>query len=164
MADVAAAARLSRATVYNHFPDRGALLEAVTARLALAFVAESEPAVRRRRTLAGQVGEAAVFIRTHLGDRTFAPNPPGEEDHLLAVLLTASATHLVEAWVTFWEPFLAAAEARGEVRAGLDRRQAGEWIVRLMLSFAVMPSVAVDLDDPAAVRAFVRAHLVPGLE
>jgi AcrR family transcriptional regulator len=164
MADVATAAGLSRATVYNHVPDREALLEAVTVRLARAFVAESEPVVRRRRSLAAQVGEAAVFIRAHLGERSFAPAPPGEEDHLLAVLLSARATHLVEAWVAFWDPFLAVAEARGEIRPGLDRRQAGEWIVRLLLSFAVMPSVTVDLDDPAAVRAFVRAHLVPGLE
>ena len=163
MAEVAAAAGLSRATVYNHFPDRDALVEAVTSRLARAFVAESEPVVRRRRTLAAQVGEAAVFIRAHLGDRAFATSPPGEEDHLLAVLLSARATHLVEAWVAFWDPLLAAAEARGEIRRGLDRRQAGEWIVRLLLSFAVMPSVSVDLDDPTAVRAFVRAHLVPGL-
>ena len=164
MAEVATAAGLSRATVYNHFPDRDALIEAVTGRLARAFVAESEPVVRRRRTLAAQVGEAAVFIRAHLGDRAFATSPPGEEDHLLAVLLSARATHLVEAWVAFWDPFLAAAEARGEIRRGLDRRQAGEWIVRLLLSFAVMPSVSVDLDDPTAVRAFVRAHLVPGLQ
>ena len=32
-----------------------------------------------------------------------------------------------------------------------------------MLSFAVMPSVTFDIDDPEAVRAFVRTHLVAGL-
>jgi hypothetical protein len=31
-----------------------------------------------------------------------------------------------------------------------------------MLSFAVVPSVVVDLDDADAVRAFVRNHLVRG--
>ena len=32
-----------------------------------------------------------------------------------------------------------------------------------MLSFAVMPAVTFDADDPEPVRAFVRAHLVRGL-
>ena len=70
---------------------------------------------------------------------------------------------LLERWIEFWLPRLADAAARGEVRPDLDHRQAAEWIVRLMLSFAVMPSVTVDLDDPDAVRTFVRNHLVRGL-
>jgi len=32
-----------------------------------------------------------------------------------------------------------------------------------MLSFAVMPSVTFDMDDPDAVRAFVHDHLIVGL-
>jgi AcrR family transcriptional regulator len=154
MNDVATAAGVSRATVYNHFTDREALIQAVTVRLARAFVASSEPEVARRRTLAAQVGEAAVFIVTHSG---------GSDDELLATILSAHSTHLVEAWVEFWDPYLAAAEERGEVRPKLDRRRAGEWIVRLLLSFAVMPSASVDLTDPAAIRQFVRDHLVRGL-
>ncbi|MDQ3294197.1 MAG: TetR/AcrR family transcriptional regulator [Actinomycetota bacterium] len=155
MNDVAVAAGVSRATVYNHFTDRDALIEAVTARLARAFVASSESEVARRRTLAAQVGEAAVFIVTH-SERG--------DDELLATILSARSPHLVEAWVEFWDPYLGAAEVRGEVRPKLDRRRAGEWIVRLLLSFAVMPSASIDLTDPTAIRTFVRDHLVRGLD
>jgi AcrR family transcriptional regulator len=163
MNDVAQAADLSRGTVYNHFPNRDALLDAVVGRLADQFVAASEPEVRRRRTLAAQVGEAAVFIHRHAGDRQFTVAAPGEAEHVLAVLISTGAQRLVKAWVAFWDPFLEAAEARREVRAGLDRTEAGEWIVRSLLTFAIMPSVAVDLDDDRAVRRFVGDHVLRGL-
>lgn len=155
MADVAAAAGVSRGTVYNRFGDRAALVEAVLARAADRFVADSEASVDRRRTLGGQVGEAAVYIHTHAS--------VGDPESLMATVLTVSAPALVDRWVEFWQPRLAAAAARAELRPGLDHRRAGEWIVRLLLSFAVMPSVAVDLDDPDDIRRFVRDHLVAGL-
>ena len=45
------------------------------------------------------------------------------------------------------------------MRADLDLRQAGEWIMRMLLSLVTVPSLTVDLDDPAAVRRFVaRPH------
>ncbi|HLN17413.1 MAG TPA: helix-turn-helix domain-containing protein [Acidimicrobiales bacterium] len=163
MHDVAQQAGLSRSTVYLHFADRAALIDAVLARAATRFVASSEAAVRRRRTLAGQVGEAAVFILAHRTDEIFTVRSPAEGESLLAVLLAAQAERLVTAWVAFWRPFLDDAVARGEVRPGLDIAQAGEWIVRMLLSFAVMPAATFDVDDPEAVREFVRQHLVQGL-
>lgn len=159
MNDVAAEAGLSRRTVYNLFGDRQALVDAVLVRTADRFVASSEAAVDRRRTLAGQVGEAAVFITQHLGDDALSLRLPGEGESLLATLLAAQTSTLVEAWVEFWQPRLAAAERRGDLRPGLDHRRVAEWIVRLLLTFAVMPSVTVDLSDPDDVRAFVRDHL-----
>jgi AcrR family transcriptional regulator len=159
MGDVATQAGLSRGSVYRYFADRQSLVDAVLERAADRFVAASTASVDRWPTLANQVAEAAVFIVARREPAMF----PAEEESLFATLLTARIEGLVERWVEFWLPRLAEAEDRGEVRAGLDRRQAAEWIVRLMLSFAVMPSVVVDLHDPDAVRAFVRAHLVRGL-
>lgn len=162
MADVAAEAGVSRRSVYAHFGDRARLVDAVLARASLRLVASLEAAVAPAPTLAGQVAEAAVFIGRHLGEAT-GLRLPSQGDDLEAVLLSIRLDHLVEQWVGFWMPRLAEAEARGELRAGLDRRRAAEWVVRVLLSFAVMPSVAVDLDDPRAVRRFVTDHLVPGL-
>jgi len=161
--DVARAAGVSRGTVYRYYGDRASVVEAGLTRIATDFVRSSEPSVRRRRTLAGQVGEAAVFITRHAGDPRFAIATPGEEEHLLAVLLSTQAQALLDTWVAFWEPFLADAEARGEVRAGLDHRQTGEWIVRSLISFAFLPSVSVDLADDRAVRRYVGRHVVDGL-
>jgi AcrR family transcriptional regulator len=161
MGDVAQAAGLSRGSVYNHFQDRDALVDAVLEGAADRFVESSEASVRRRRTLAGQVAEAAAFIRAHGDDPTltFAP----DDDQLLATLLTARVDGLVARWVKFWDPYLADAERRGEIRAGIDHGRAAEWIVRIMLSLAVMPAAVVDLDDPDEVRAYVQEFVVRGL-
>lgn len=162
MGAVARSAGVSRGSVYSYFGDRASLVDAVLSRVASRFVASSEPVVRRRRALADQVAEAAVFIRQHLGDQVLTLSLPGEQENLVATLLTVQIERLVGEWVAFWLPLLAEAEQRGEIRR-LHRRQGGEWIVRLLLSFAVMPAVSFDLDDPAAIRSFVRAHVVKGL-
>ncbi|HXW34093.1 MAG TPA: TetR/AcrR family transcriptional regulator [Acidimicrobiales bacterium] len=163
MSDVAAQAGVSRGSVYLHFGDRAGLVDALLERVAAGFVSASRDSVCRRRTLAAQVGEAAVFIHRHMGDRGLTLALPGEEESLIAVLLTAQAERLVEQWIEFWQPLLQEGAQRGELRPDLDHRRAGEWIVRMLISFAVMPSACVDLDDDSQIRAFVRDHLVPGL-
>lgn len=162
MRDVAAEAGLSRGSVYRYFADRDALVGAVLERMADRFVGAAAADVARRTTLADQVAEAAVFIRRHLGDEGLTLRLPGERESLLAAVMTAGSHTLVARWDEFWLPRLAGAAARDEVRADLDHRRAAEWIVRLMLSFALLPSAVVDLDDPEDVRAFVRDHVVRG--
>jgi AcrR family transcriptional regulator len=161
MGDVAQAAGLSRGSVYNHFHDREALIDAVLERAADRFVASSEASVKRRRTLASQVAEAAAFICTHGNDPLLTLDP--DDEPLLALLLTARVDGLVARWVEFWLPYLDDAERRREVRVGLDRSRAAEWIVRLLLSLVVMPSTVVDLHDPDAVRSYVQEFVVRGL-
>lgn len=163
MTDVAVQAGVSRGSVYFHFGDRATLVDAVLTRVASRFVASSMSAVASSDTLAGQVGEAAVFIRQHLGDELLTLRLPAEGDSLLATLLSAQIERLLSQWIDFWLPFLSEAERRGEIRAELDHRRASEWIVRSMFSFAVMPSVTFDMDDPDAVRSFVHDHLIAGL-
>jgi AcrR family transcriptional regulator len=163
MSDVASQAGISRGAVYLHFADRATLVDAVLARVADRFVANSAVVVGRRHTLESQVAEAAVFIREHIGDELLTLRLPAQGESLMATIVTAQSERLVTGWVAFWQPYLAEAVERGEIRAGLDHRQAGEWIVRMMLTFAVLPSVTFDANDPAAVRAFVRAHLVAGM-
>jgi hypothetical protein len=77
--------------------------------------------------------------------------------------MTLQIDRLAEEWVDFWQPYLADAVGRGEIRSDLDHRQTGEWIVRVLLSFAVLPAVTFDAEDPDSVREFVRLHLVSGL-
>jgi AcrR family transcriptional regulator len=163
MTDVAVQAGVSRGSVYFHFGDRATLVDAVLTRVATRFVAGSMSAIAHHDTLAGQVGEAAVFIRQHLGDELLTLRLPAEGDSLLATLLSAQIDRLLSQWIDFWLPFLGDAESRGEIRSGLDHLRASEWIVRSMFSSAVMPSVTFDMDDPDAVRSFVHDHLIAGL-
>lgn len=164
MADVAAEAGVSRGSVYRYFADRDALVDAVLERTADRFVAASEPDLDRAPDLAGQVAAALLFIVRQVDGGSHGLRLPGETDSLLATLLTARREVLFARWVAFWEPRLAVAERRGEVRAGLDRAQAGELVVRLLLSFAVLPTVvSFDVADRGAVTQFVRDHLLRGL-
>jgi AcrR family transcriptional regulator len=163
LTDVATQAGLSRGAVYLHFADRRTLVDALLTRAANRFVASCAETVRRRRTLVDQVAEAAVFIREHQGDNVLSLRLPADEESLLATLLTSRLERVVEEWVEFWLPYLAEAQERGELRPEVDHRQASEWIVRMMLSFAIMPSVTFDANSAAQVRAFVRAFVVDGL-
>jgi AcrR family transcriptional regulator len=162
MSDVATEAGVSRGSVYRYFSDRDALVQAVLERVAEAHVAEAEPAVRRRRSLAGKVAEAAVFIRQLAEDerRLGLHEHPGEP--ALATLQLAGSPVMFARWVDFWIPFLDAARADGEVRADLDVRQASEWIMRILISLVTVPSATVDLDDPAQLRRFIESYLVRG--
>jgi AcrR family transcriptional regulator len=163
MTDVATQAGVSRGAVYLHFADRRALIDAVLTRAANRFVASSAGPISRCATLGEQVAEAAVFIREHLGDSMLTLRLPADEESLFATLLTSRLERMVEEWVDFWRPYLAEAQERGELRGDIEHRQAAEWIVRMMLSFAVMPAVSFDADRPAEVRNFVRAFIVDGL-
>jgi AcrR family transcriptional regulator len=161
MNDVAERAGVSRMSVYRHFADRDALVLAVLERLADQTVEVATPRVLRRRTLAAQVAEAASHVRSldaeldlGLGVR------PGEGEQ--AALALAHTQHILNRWIEFWIPRLDEARERGEVRADLDLRQAAEWIMRMMISLVTIPSLVVDLDDPEAVRRFVRDHIVRG--
>src|ERR1700684_4177822 len=102
MTDVAVQAGVSRGSVYFHFGDRSTLVDAVLTRMATRFVASSESAVRSRPTLAGQVGEAAVFIRQHLGDELLTLRLPAEGESLLATLSTVQIDRLLLQWIAFW--------------------------------------------------------------
>lgn len=161
MNDVATGAGVSRMSVYRHFADRDTLVLAVLERLADQTVAASTPAVLRRRSLAAQIAEAAVFVRTLGPELTLGmEDRPGEGE--LAAMELAHVQRLLDRWIEFWVPLLADARDRGEVRTDLDLRQAGEWIMRVILSLVTVPSRTVDLDDPDSVRRFVRDHVVRG--
>jgi len=164
MEDVARHAAASRGSVYRYFPDRNALVEAVLERTARRFVASSEEAVRRRRTLSAQVAEAAVFILEHLHDEVLTLHLHDEGETLFATLLASKVDGLLAGWIDFWKPYLEEAEKRGEIRKGLDHREAAEWIVRSMISFAVLPSAVLDPKNPEAVRSYVARYIVRGLD
>ncbi|MGH8983569.1 MAG: TetR/AcrR family transcriptional regulator [Acidimicrobiia bacterium] len=162
MNDVAREAGVSRGSVYRYFADREALVQAVLERSSERQIETAEPAIRRRRTLAAQVAEAAVFIRSHLDDDLSLGLRVHPDEAELATLRLARAEQTLEAWIEFWVPYLEAARERGEVRGNLDVRTAAEWIMRVLVSLVTMPSVTVDLKDPAQVRRYVEGHIVRG--
>lgn len=165
MGDVASEAGLSRGSVYRHFGDRDALVEAVLARAADHFLEAVAAEVDRKRTLAGQFAEAITVVagRTRRDGVAAGPGDPGRRTTPRAVVLRPESAAMAERWLAFWVERVDAARARGEVRAGLDGRSAAEWLTRVLLSFVVAPGLTVDAADPRAVRRFVDQHLLHGL-
>ena len=45
----------------------------------------------------------------------------------------------------------------------LALHRAAEWVLRIIISLVTTPGDAVDIDDPAAIRAFLTDFLVAGL-
>jgi len=95
--------------------------------------------------------------------RSDAVSPRGLNESILVLLLRNVGDDLLARSLRLWQPLVRAAQGRGEVRRDVDPARAGEWIVRMLLSFEVLPPMGVNLDNPRAVRRFVAEHIVAGL-
>jgi AcrR family transcriptional regulator len=160
MADVAAAAGVSRQTLYNELGTRDALAQAVSVRETERFLTAVEAAI----TEADERGPvAAVAAAVTVALQLAADNP------LTKAALTDDAAGLLPYLTTRAEPVIAAARARihdyllGHF-AGLAPREVdhvAEAVVRLTVSYLVVPSDAADATAEAVGRDV--AHLVERL-
>jgi AcrR family transcriptional regulator len=157
--DIAKQAGVSRSTVYEYFPDKAAILEACAENASERFYREMSKAMERGSSLEEKLSNAAVFVAQ--ARRAIASEKFFDED-AISLLLTKDAGVLLRECVDFLAPHLAAAKLTGEVRKDLDVQSAGEWFARILFSLFSTPSSTLDMDDPAAVADFVRAHVVRG--
>ncbi|MHC9296314.1 TetR/AcrR family transcriptional regulator [Mycobacterium sp. LTG2003] len=159
---VADAAGVSRGTVHNALGNRDRAIEIALEHLTSEFLGALAVQVRRADSLAGQVAAAAVVICAHRR-QSDAVSPRGFNESILVLLLRNTGDDLMRRSIDFWKPLVRAAQGRGEVHAGLAPARAGEWIVRLLFSFELLPPMGVNLDSPRAVRRFVSDHIIDGL-
>jgi AcrR family transcriptional regulator len=162
MSEVAAAAQLSRAALYKHFPDKQSLVDAVLVRNGHLIREQLD------RELAGA---ATLADRCVLAVR-FGLTPPGElrllelhesDPEALAQLLTTGAAPFLERAIRFWTPHVAAAQASGEVAADLDPAEAAEWIARSLYALAVTPRLVTDHGTEAALEHYIRRFVLGAL-
>jgi AcrR family transcriptional regulator len=159
--DISREAGVARGTVYQHFPDKAAILRATAERASEAFYAALSTAMAPGATLDEQFSLAAAFmVRSKQELRAWGEVFDGEQ---VALLLTAHAEVLLADCIDFLHPFVLAARARGEVREDIDVAAAAEWLARMLFSLYTTASPRRDLDDPEAVRSFVGAFAVAGL-
>jgi AcrR family transcriptional regulator len=159
---VAEEAGVSRGTVHNALGSRDNAIRTALDHLASMFIATMAAEVDRQQTLADQVAAAAVLVCAHRqGSDSVAPR--GINESILVLLLRNIGDDLMTRSLELWRPLVRAAKARGEVRADVDPLRAGEWIVRVLLSFELLPPMGVNIDNPRAVRRFICDHVVAGL-
>lgn len=161
--DVAAAAGVSRRTIYRYFPSREQLIAAYVRWGVDRFHVLAAARLERLVTFEEQMAELAAMARTP--QAAFGETRTMGLSAAMAMFFvgTMHSQPLLRRSIEFLTPYVRAAQARREVRADLDAAQAAEWIARMLYSIAELPSVTFDADDVTAVRGFVRRFLVPGL-
>ena len=159
---VAEAAGVSRGTVYNALGGRDHAISVALDHLASTFVDGMAAEIDKQSTLADQVAAAAVLICTHRQSSPSAPQQ-GINEGIVVLLLRNIGEDLMKRAVELWKPRVKAAQRDGEIGAGVDPARAGEWIVRVLLSFELLPPIGVNLDNPRAIRRFVTDHIINGL-
>lgn len=159
---VAEAAGVSRGTVYNALGGRDHAISVALDHLASTFVDGMAAEIDKQSTLADQVAAAAVLICTHRQSSPPAPQK-GINEGIVVLLLRNIGEDLMKRAVELWKPRVKAAQRDGEIGAGVDPARAGEWIVRVLLSFELLPPIGVNLDNPRAIRRFVTDHIISGL-
>jgi AcrR family transcriptional regulator len=158
---VAEAADVSRGTVHNVLGSRDDAIATALNHLAAAFVETMASEIAKERGLAEQAAAAAVLICAHR--QRSAATRLGVNQSILVLLLEHGGEVLMHRAIDLWKPLVKAAQQSGEIRADLDAARASEWIVRVLFSFELLPPIAVNLDNPRAVRRFVCDHIVNGL-
>jgi AcrR family transcriptional regulator len=178
--DVAREARLSRATLYRLFPGgRDELIGALLGREVEKFFSELSARMARAATLEDRLvtflSSAAAQIADHDALRVVLAHEP---ELLLPHLSFTGFDRVLAVFADFLEPYLSPPlEAE-------DARRVGEWLVRLLLSFALCPPHEVETASFAGgghtvgltrplrpeeipadrVRFLVKHFLVPGIE
>ncbi len=160
MEDIAREARAGKATLYRHFANKDAVIDALLVR----------EASRLERTLvaaAAPHAQASVRIEAAFtsGVRFFVEHPVltkgrDEEPGILLPRITANRGPLVQMALELFTGLIEAGVSSGELRS-VDPREAAEVIVRLILSYFSFPPMYVRVDDPAAAADFAH-HLVAG--
>jgi AcrR family transcriptional regulator len=166
MRDVAAEAGVSRGSLYRYYGDRGQLVDAVLDHTAESLLAAAADRVDRKPTLAEQVAVAIEFVGARsrrLGPATSSGSLAGGRETPLRTVLLVRTGFMAQRWLSFWLPRLDDARGRGELRRDVDQRRAAECVTRLLVSFAFMPDLVVDVRDKSGLRQFVRQCLLEGL-
>lgn len=159
---VAEAAGVSRGTVHNALGSRDHAIKVALDHLASAFIDTMAAEVDQAHTLTDQVAAAAVLICAHR-QKAASVLASGINESILLLLLRTIGDDLMRRAIDLWKPLVKAAQSSGEVGPGIDPGRAGEWIVRILFSFELLPPINVNLDNSRAVRKFVTDHVVTGL-
>ncbi len=158
--DIARAAGVSRATLYRAFPGGkdvafDALLRHEAARFFSAVSGPLEEARSIEELVVTGIVEAARFLSSH---EALAYVLAHEPERVLPAFTFDRLERTLAIATAFTAPQLArfiADEATAADRA--------EWLVRILLSYAMNPTPALDLTDDASVRRFTTTYLLPAL-
>ncbi|XVQ12438.1 TetR/AcrR family transcriptional regulator [Spirillospora sp. CA-255316] len=157
--DIAAAAKLSRATVYRSVTGgRDELILAVVLRDLRRFLDRLAERLRTEHSVAEAVVEGTMDAVAYVRERpaTSAFLVPESAGHMQAAVAQA-AEHVLAVCCEYVRPHFETAQRRRMLRADIDVEGTVEFLFRIITSLIVM-----DRDrEPEAQRRFLRAYVVP---
>jgi AcrR family transcriptional regulator len=159
--DVARSARLSRATVYRHFPGgKDELIREAIAWETGRFFGRLAEAVAGAADFAGLLEEALVFAHRAVEEHEVLQKILQTEPELLLPQLTVESQRVLGFISRFLVPYLE--RERDRLRPGLDPEEAADYVARMLLSF-IGAQGRWDLTDREQVARLVRTELLAGV-
>ncbi len=157
--DVARYARLSRATVYRHFPGgREEVVQAVIAWQAASFLTGLYEAIHGAESLQELLVRFIGYARKSLKEHAVLNKVLSSEADVLLPKLTTEADLLAGSISGVLVPYL----SRFGIRKGLPVREAADYLSRMLFSYTSSPG-QWNLEDPAQVADLVRVELLGGI-
>jgi len=159
MDDVATRAGVGRATVYRRFASREEVVNATLARDLQRFFATVAEAVAGTVDLVDKVVDGFV-IGLRAGRETLLPELfSSDSSPVVALLNAAPVIYLGRAALVGQYEAIRGIELPGPERA--DVELVAEALIRLALSFLLIPGSSIDFDDETAARSAVRRIVAP---
>lgn len=159
--DVAATAKVSRATVYRYFDGRDAIILGVLLREAGRFLGRLRDKLAAQPDLETAVVTGVIFtVKAVRADENlallFAPEAAG----VTGSVAGASAA-LFDVTAEFLKPLFQAAQESGQLRPGVDLDDAAEWTLRTILSLLTVTGPRQR--SAAEQYRYLQTFLVPAL-
>ncbi len=161
--DVAKTSGVSRATIYRLFPGgRDQLLRETVGWEMNRFFATLADAVADAPDLPRRLETALTFAHRAVRDHAVLQKTLTNEPGALLPLMTVEQHRVIRYISDYLRPVLAAEQAAGRLRPGVDVDHAADFLARMGLSLIGSPG-RWDLEDPDAVRTLVRTELLAGI-
>lgn len=157
--DIAAEAKVSRATLYRMFPGgKDVVFDALRVRELEEFFSALTLAVEGTDTLEDLLVNTVIAATTELrNDQHLAIMLMSEPGETLAQLTVSGVPRIIRMATLFLSPM---------VDTYLDRQRATRLVdvlARLVISYFLAPSDDIDLGEPSSARFFIRTHVLPAI-
>ncbi|MTV26220.1 TetR/AcrR family transcriptional regulator [Nitriliruptoraceae bacterium ZYF776] len=162
MEDIAREARAGKATLYRHFANKDAVIDALLEREAARYGRKLAAAAAEHERATDRIEAAFLVGVRFLVDHPVMTKGRDEEPAILLPRVTADGGPLVVSGLDLFTGLVTDGVRSGELR-DVDPRAAAEVIVRLILSYFTFPPMYVAVEDPDEARAFAHALIAGGL-
>lgn len=155
MEDISREAGAGKATLYRHFPNKKAVVEGLVERENQRFDRELRGAAAAAESHAGSLEDAFVaaleFLRTH----PMLTKSLAEEPEVLLPYLTLRSGPVARSTTALFHDIIEHGQRAG-VFGPMRADWAAETLFRLVMSFFILPTMMIDVDDPDEVRGYAR--------